>query len=111
MLRDFPNSVEEADSGAEENMRSTFVTVVIGVLVVATLVAGGYFLVRRLVSADVESQTKSADFNRDGKIDGLDLNILLKAVADKSENPKFDLNGDGKVDSSDADQLSRQWND
>jgi len=91
-------------------MRSTFITVIIAVLIIGALVVGGYFVFKKFnVSADVESQTKSADLNNDGKIDGLDLNVLLNAISDKSENPKFDLNGDGKIDSSDADELSRQW--
>lgn len=91
-------------------MRSTLVTIIIAVLIIGALAVGGYFVVKKFrVSADVENQTKSADLNNDGKIDGLDLNILLNAISDKSENPKFDLDGDGKVDSSDADQLSKQW--
>jgi len=78
--------------------------------VVALIGVGGYYLIKRLgVGADVESSTKSADLNADNKVDGLDLNLLLKAVENKSEAPRYDLNNDSKVDSNDIDVLEKQW--
>lgn len=90
-------------------MKSTLVSLIIGAVIVIALGVGGYFIVKKLtVGADVNT-AKSADFNSDGKVDGLDLNLLLKAIENKSENPKYDLNSDGKVDSTDADIISKQW--
>ncbi len=91
-------------------MRSTLVSLLIGLIVIAVLGVGGYFVLKKFrVGADVATQEKSADLNKDEKVDGLDLNMLLKAISEKSENPNFDLNSDGKVDSTDADLLARQW--
>jgi len=92
-------------------MRSTLISLIIGLLVVAGVGFGGYYLIKKLsVSADVDSSVESADFNADQIVDGLDLNMLLKAVSNESENPKYDLNNDSKVDSLDADELTKQWN-
>ncbi|MDH4358861.1 MAG: dockerin type I domain-containing protein [Candidatus Berkelbacteria bacterium] len=91
-------------------MRSTLISLIIGVVVVALIGVGGYFLVKKLqASADVETSAKSADLNADNKVDGLDLNLLLKAIENKSEAPRYDLNSDSKVDSNDIDVLEKQW--
>ena len=91
-------------------MRSTLVSLLIGLIVIAVLGVGGYLVLKKFkVGADVATQEKSADLNKDEQVDGLDLNMLLKAISEKRENPNFDLNSDGKVDSTDADLLARQW--
>jgi CSLREA domain-containing protein len=54
----------------------------------------------------------SADINRDGRIDGKDLQMLIRALIRGSKDAKFDLNHDGKVDWNDLRFLikcAREW--
>jgi len=91
-------------------MRSTFISLIIGLAIILIVGFGGYFLVKKFrVSADIKASSQSADLNRDGKVDSLDLNSLLTAISDESENPKFDLNSDGQLDQGDINELMKQW--
>lgn len=91
-------------------MKSTAVTIIVILVILAGLGAGGWFLFNKFkASADVENTTVDMDFNNDGRVDSLDLNMLLKAVSDKSANPKYDLNKDGKVNSVDIDVFNQKW--
>jgi len=65
-------------------------------------------LVKRFASADVSTTEKSCDLNKDGKVDALDINAMISAISDKSENPNFDLNKDGKVDNLDLNICLKQ---
>ena len=40
----------------------------------------------------------AADLNGDGRVDGKDVQMMLRALFKGSQDRKFDLNGDGKVD-------------
>ncbi len=54
---------------------------------------------------DFENQTKlpdKFDLNNDGKINALDLAILLENYRKKGFNKKYDLNGDNKIDQKDV---------
>ncbi|MBI2382035.1 MAG: proprotein convertase P-domain-containing protein [Gammaproteobacteria bacterium] len=46
------------------------------------------------------------DFDGDRCVDIDDMAILLKAIREKSTDPKYDLNGDGKVDNKDRTKLT-----
>jgi hypothetical protein len=81
---------------------------IVWTLTVAIVVLGAYFVYTKLI-VNADANSVSADLNNDGTVNALDLNSLIKAVDDKSENPKFDLNNDGKVDSSDIDVLIKSW--
>jgi flagellar basal body-associated protein FliL len=91
-------------------MKSKLTSILITIVVLALLVMAGYMLYTRYVSADTADEVV-ADLNNDNKVDSQDLNSLLKAVGDKSENPKFDVNQDGSVDSADVDALLKNWTD
>ena len=92
-------------------MRSTAVNVITILIVLGALVGGGYLLLNKFkASADVASTAPSLDFNSDGKVDSLDLNMLISAVSDKSQNPKYDLNKDNTVNSLDIDYFNAHWN-
>jgi len=89
-------------------MKSSLKTLLIGLIVVVILAGAGYFIVKRfIVSADVPDEKADSDLNKDGKVDLLDLNLLIKAVGDKSENPKFDLDRNGQVNSLDINVLMK----
>jgi uncharacterized protein (UPF0333 family) len=93
-------------------MKSTFSSILIGIVIIAIIGLGGYYVVKKFTaSADVEvgNRTVSADFNGDGKIDALDLNSLINAMEAKSTDAKFDLNSDGKVDSLDLNIFITQY--
>jgi len=91
-------------------MKSTVVTIIVILVLLVGLGAGGWFLFNKFrASADVENAPVNMDFNNDGKIDSLDLNMLLTAVSNKSANPKYDLNKDNKVDSLDIDLFNKSW--
>lgn len=89
-------------------MKSEFTSILVTIVVLALLIGAGYMLYTRYVSADTADEV-IADLNNDNKVDSQDLNSLLKAVGDKSENPKFDVNQDGAVDSADVDTLLKNW--
>ena len=75
---------------------------------VIILAVAGYFVVKKfIVSADVQDGKADSDLNKDDKVDLLDLNLLIKAVGDKSENPKFDLDQNGQVNSLDINVLMK----
>ena len=54
---------------------------------------------------------RSADFNRDGKVNSVDFSILLSFWQKKPpfKNPYVDINKDGKVNSVDFSILLYQW--
>lgn len=91
-------------------MKNKLTSILITIVVLALLVMAGYMLYTRYVSADTADEVV-ADLNNDSKVDSQDLNSLLKAVGDKSENPKFDVNQDGSVNSTDVDTLLKNWTD
>lgn len=94
-------------------MRSTFSSILIGIVIIAIIGLGGYFLVKKFTaSADVAvvPVEVSADFNKDGKVDALDLNMLINAISTKSTDLKYDLNGDKKVDSLDLNIFITKYN-
>jgi len=94
-------------------MKSTITALIVGLLIVLIVGGGGYLLYKKFkASADVPSGTGNcelADFNKDGAVNSLDLNMLITAIANNSQNPKFDLNKDGKVDNADIDVLMKCW--
>jgi len=90
-------------------MRKKVTSIILAVVVLVAVIVAGYLIYKKFIaSADVESSVVT-DLNGDNQTNAQDLNVLLKAIENKSENPKFDLNGDGKVDSSDADTLLKSW--
>ena len=89
-------------------MKNKLTSILITIVILVLLVGAGYMLYTRSVSADTADEM-TADLNNDNKVDSQDLNSLLKAVGDKSENPKFDVNQDGIVDSTDVDALLKNW--
>jgi hypothetical protein len=94
-------------------MRSTLTSLIIGLLIILAVGVGGYYVVNKLrASADVESTSTastSADINKDGKVDALDLNAMVNAIANKSTDKRFDLNSDSKVDSLDLNILINNY--
>lgn len=91
-------------------MRSVVSSILVGVLIIGGLGTLGYFAGKKLlVGADTEVTRANPDINRDGKVNNLDLNLLIKAVSAKSKDKKYDLNGDGKVDNLDVNYLSKNW--
>lgn len=89
-------------------MRSTVISILIGLVIIGAVGFGGYYIVNKLkASADIESgaTVASTDLNKDGKTDALDLNMLVNAISSKSKDAKFDLNRDGKLDSLDLNVL------
>ncbi len=90
-------------------MKNKILTIATLLIVIACVGVGGFFIYKNFaVNADVEGKPET-DLNNDGQTNSQDLNALLKAVDDKSENPKFDVNKDGAVDSSDVDTLIKNW--
>ena len=93
-------------------MRSSITSIIIGLVVIAVIGFGGYFIIKKFrASADTESSgtTLSADLNKDGKVDALDMNILTNAISAKSTDKKYDLNKDGEVNSLDLNILINQY--
>jgi len=94
-------------------MRSTLTSLIIGLLIIVVVGFGGYYIVNRLrASADVattSTASTSADINKDGVVDALDLNAMVNAIASKNTDKKYDLNGDGKVDSLDLNILINNY--
>ena len=91
-------------------MRSTVVSIIIAIVIILALGGGGYLVYKKFIaSADVTTTVKSADLNGDDKINALDMNILIRAIGEKSANPNYDLNGDGIVDGLDLKVITSQW--
>ncbi len=84
-------------------MRSTIVSIILGIIIILGVGYGGYYVVKKLrASADIENPTNvNADLNDDGEINALDLNMMTKAISDGSSDKKFDLNNDSKLNSLD----------
>ncbi len=54
----------------------------------------------------------ATDLNRDGKIDGKDIELMLRAIIKGSQDRKFDVNGDGRVNWHDLKlvfKCARKW--
>lgn len=94
-------------------MRSTLTSLIIGLLIILAVGFGGYYIINYLrASADVnttDTAATSADINKDGKVDALDLNAFVNAISSKSTDKRFDLNGDGKIDSLDLNILINNY--
>jgi hypothetical protein len=93
-------------------MRSTIISVLIGLVIIGAVGFGGYYIVNKLkASADIESGATAVntDLNKDGKTDALDLNMLVNAISNKSKDAKFDLNKDGKLDALDINVLINHY--
>jgi len=84
-------------------MRSTVISIILGIIIIVGVGYGGYYVVKKLrASADIESGSDvNVDLNNDGVINALDLNMITKAISDGSSKKKFDLNDDGKLNSLD----------
>jgi len=94
-------------------MRSTLTSLIIGLLIILAVGFGGYYVVNKLrASADVETESStaiSADINKDGKVDALDLNALITAISSKNTDKRYDLNSDSKVDNLDLNILINNY--
>jgi len=91
-------------------MRSTAVSIIIALAIILAIGGGAYLVIKKFTaSADVVSVPKNPDLNNDGKVDAQDLNILIRAISQKSENTIYDLNDDGKVDTLDEKTLTNEW--
>lgn len=91
-------------------MRSSVLGVIIALVIIVALGGGGYLVYKKFIaSADVASPLKNADLNGDGKVNSLDINILIRAIGEKSANPNYDLNSDGVVDNLDMKVITSQW--
>lgn len=84
-------------------MRSTIISIILGIVIIVGAGYGGYYVVKKLrVGADTDvASVVDVDLNEDGVINALDLSMLTKAISDGSSDKKFDLNGDGKLNSLD----------
>lgn len=84
-------------------MRSTVISIILGIVIIVGVGYGGYYVVKKLrANADVESSsTVNVDLNGDGVVNALDLSMMTKAISDGSSDKKFDLNNDGKLNSLD----------
>lgn len=89
-------------------MKNKILSIFIWIIAIGLFGFAGYYAYSK-ISVSADSQSADYDLNNDGIINALDLNSLIKAVDDKSENPKFDLNGDSKIDSTDIDALIKNW--
>lgn len=91
-------------------MRSTIGSLIIGLVIVTVIGGGGYLLYKKFVaSADTASTAPSADLNSDGKVDSLDLNLMIKQISSKVYDARFDLNQDGTIDSADLDIINNNY--
>lgn len=95
-------------------MRSTLTSLIIGLLIIMAVGFGGYYVINKLrANADVNTASTvatSADINKDGKVDALDLNALVNAISKGSTDARYDLNGDKKTDSLDLNILINNYN-
>lgn len=93
-------------------MKSTIISLLIGLIIIAGLGFGGYYLYKKFkVSADESSggNCQLADLNKDGQVNALDLSMITTAISNNSENPNYDLNKDGKVNNDDISVLMKCW--
>lgn len=51
--------------------------------------------------------TMTGDFNADGRLDALDIDLLMEQIYEPGYSSSYDLTGDGLVDQDDADMLIR----
>lgn len=89
-------------------MKSTFSTLIVGILLIGLIGFGSYYLVKKFkISADVQttSSTIVGDVTGDGKVDTLDLNNVVSVMNSNSYNKSADLNNDGKVDALDLNKV------
>jgi len=90
-------------------MKSTVISIILGIIIVAAVGLGVWLIIRKFTAnADVSGTEKSCDLNKDEKVDALDINAMISAISDKSENPNYDLNKDGKVDNLDLNICLKQ---
>ena len=90
-------------------MKSTFMSLLIGILLIALVGFGSHYIIKRYkISADISTATKG-DINGDGKVDALDLNAVLSDISSGKYDKKADLNGDGKVDTLDLNYIISSW--
>ena len=66
-------------------------------------------LLAALVGAPASSAGCAGDLNRDGRVSGEDLGMLLGAWGSTDAGSEFDLDGDGVVGGSDLGQLLGDW--
>lgn len=95
-------------------MRSTFSSLIVGLVIILIIGFGGYYIITKLrANADVTdggtTTTASADINKDGKVNALDLNAITNAIAAKSTDKRYDLNSDGAVNALDLNILIGQY--
>ena len=94
-------------------MRSTAMSLIVGLVVVGIVGFGIYFLVNKFrAGADVDLVSfscENADFNKDGEVNVLDLNMITTAISSNTENPKYDLNKDGVIDDADIGLVTSCW--
>lgn len=94
-------------------MRSSLISMLIALVVIGGIVIGGFFIYKKFsVSADTagDSSCAKADINKDGKVNSLDLNILIKAVAQGStDTVKFDINSDKQITNADIEAQKSCW--
>ena len=93
-------------------MRSTIVSLILGLVIVASVGFGGYYIVKKLradADVNVTPTTLSADLNGDGEVNALDLSIMTNAMSSGEANSKYDLNRDGKLNSLDLNILLNQY--
>ena len=94
-------------------MRSTFSSLIVGLVIILIIGFGGYYIITKLrANADVNSTSTaiaSADINKDGKVNALDLNAMTNAIAAKSTDKRYDLNGDGVTNVLDLNILISQY--
>jgi len=95
-------------------MRSTFSSLIVGLVIILIIGFGGYYIITKLrANADVtgtdNSSSVSADINKDGRINALDLNAMTNAVSARSTDKRYDLNSDGAVNALDLNILLGQY--
>jgi hypothetical protein len=94
-------------------MRSTFSSLIVGLVIILIIGFGGYYIITKLrANADVTggtAATTSADINKDGTVNALDLNAITNAIAAKSTDKRYDLNSDGAVNVLDLNILIGQY--
>lgn len=94
-------------------MRSSIVSMLIAILVIGGVILGGFLLYKKFsASADTVTQSScvKSDINKDSKVNSLDLNLLIKAVAQKSTDlTKYDINSDKAIDDADIQSLKSCW--
>ena len=71
---------------------------------------GSYEMIRslfaKLPDGSVMGIARSMDFNKDGKVDAADKEIIDEAISEGSTDKKFDVNNDNKVDDKDSQKVS-----